>query len=228
MAFKGFMILVFIFGYFASAIETLVFLANLIGGSVDFTEDDLTAPTIWVLIFIFATILLVFQEAERRKTKGLECRAICLDGLPSFKREQITNLTLDVKNRILFFGDLKEEKVAIKLQQISQLNYIDWEGDVSRWKPGSPGFSYPGIFKGTRVYVPSTSGYAYTEKLRVNRALEIRYQGQDGIKGRIVLDISKDENYAEKLLESICRCTRLPAPQYIQPVKPAKPGPKYL
>lgn len=188
--------------------------------------------TLLFLLSLLGVIGAIQEEIEKQKSKGRECKAVCLDGLPGFKREQEVHLTLDIKDLSLLFDDRKDQKIALKFQQIKKLNYIDWEGDITRWVEGSNGYSYPGLFEGTRVYVPPTAGYSKTEKLRVKRALEIQYRDQRGVPRSIVLDVSKDGSldgsYAEALLESLCRCTRLPAPQYIKPVKPAKPGPKYL
>lgn len=202
--------------------------------------------TILFLFSLLGIIGIIHEEIERRERKGRECRAFYMEGLPDFEREQRLRLTLDVKNRIILMEGLKElnspsqyqtltrlsglktAQAALRLPQITKLSYIDWEGEISRWVPGSSGYSYPGLFEGTRHYVPPTEGYFKTEMLHVNRALEIRYQNQSGVPSRIVLDISKDASYAEALLESLCRCTRLPAPQYVPPVKPANPGPTYL
>lgn len=234
-----------IFLVFGTIVSFLLFLP-LIGGRVAPNSPEMAGPFICVFIFVIVAVVLINNELDRKKNKGRECRAFYMEGLPDFEREQRLRLTLDVKNRIILMDGLKElnspsqyqtltrlsglktAQVALRLQQITKLSYIDWEGEISRWVPGSSGYSYPGIFEGTRHYVPPTEGYFKTEMLRVNRALEIRYQNQSGVPSRIVLDISKDTSYAEALLESLCRCTRLPAPQYVPPVKAANPGPTYL
>ena len=233
MALLGFMIVVFCLAFFVSIPISIVFIWTVVrhliyGTWKDLSSSEMTAGFVCTIIAVIGIILLVSSEMDKRKTKGRECGAVCLDGLPGFKREQAVHLTLDIKDLSLLFDDRKEQKVALKFRQITKLNYIDWEGDISRWVAGSDGYSYPGLFEGTRVYVPPTEGYSKTEKLRVKQALEIQYRDQRGIPRSIVLDASKDGSYAEALLESLCRCTRLPAPQYIKPVKPVKPGPKYL
>ena len=238
-----------IFGglYVFSAIFVLALVLSFLSGNMDLSAVGIGPTLFCVATFIIGTISLVYSEKERaRKTKGRECNAACLEGLPDFEREQRIHLTLDVKNRVILMDGkkvkdvpskhqqytltkhLKETQVRLRFQQITKLSYICWEGEVTRWEPGTSGFSYPGIFEGTRHYVPPTEGYFKTETLRVNHALEIRYQNQIGVPSRIVLDISKDTSYAEALLESLCRCTRLPVPQYIPPVPSPNPGPKYL
>lgn len=189
---------------------------------------ELILGIIITILFLWTFIAIIYGEIEKKKTKGRECDATFLEGPPDFKIEQNLHLTLDVKNRVIIIDRLKETQVRLRFQQITKLNYIYWEGDVARWRSGSPGFSYPGFFKGTRVYVRPTSGYSYTEKLKVDWALEIQYRDQKGLPARIVLKIGRYDDYVDKWLVSLCRCTRLPAPQYIEPVKPAKPGPRYL
>lgn len=228
MVFLGLIICVLGIAYFFSALFVLALVLALFSGNLDLSNIGAGPTLACIIIFAIGTVCLVYAEKEKAKTKGRECGAVCLDGLPGFKREQAVHLTLDIKDLSLLFDDRKDQKVALKFQQITKLNYIDWEGDITRWVEGSNGYSYPGLFEGTRVYVPPTEGYAKTEKLRVKRALEIQYRDQKGIPRSIVLDISKDSSYTESLVESLCRCTRLPVPQYIPPVKPAKPGTKYL
>lgn len=202
--------------------------------------------TILFLLSLLGIIGSIYDENERRKRKGRECRVIYLEGLPDFELEQRLCLTLDVQNRVILIDGLKEldahskdqslkrvsglkdTQVRLRFQQVTKLNYIYWEGEISRWVSGSSGFSYPGLFKGTRVYVPPTSGYFKKEKIKVDGALEIQYQDQKGFPEHIVLKGGRNDDYVEKWLESLCRCTRIPAPQYIPPIKPAKPGPKYL
>lgn len=184
--------------------------------------------TILFLLSLFVFVACIYEEIEKKKTKGLECDVSFLEGLPDFKIEQSLHLTLDIKSRVILFGRLKESQVRLRFQQITKLNYICWEGNISRWVPGSSGFSYPGLLKGTRVYVRPTSGYTKHEKLTVDGALEIQYKDKNGFPARIVLKIGQDDDYVDKWLESLCRCTMLSAPQYIPPVKPEKPGPKYL
>lgn len=184
--------------------------------------------TILFLLSLLGVIGAIYEEIEKKKNKGKECDAVCLEGLPGFKQEQAVHLTLNLKDLSVLFSDRKETEVRLKFQQIMKLNYICWEEDVVRWKSGSNGYSYPGLFEGTRVYVPPTSGYSYTEKLKVDWALEIQYRDQRGLRDRIVLKIGRYDDYVDKWLETLCRCTKLPSPQYIEPVKPVKPGPKYL
>lgn len=238
-----------IFGglYVFSAIFVLALILSFLSGNMDLSGVGIGPTLSFVAIFIIGTAGMVYSEKERaRKTKGRECNAACLEGLPDFEREQRLHLTLDVKNRVILMDGkkvkdvpskhqqytltkhLKETQVRLRFQQITKLSYISWEGDVSRWQPGTAGFSYPGLFEGTRYYEPPTPGYDYTETLKVSRALEIQYRDQAGFPSRIVLDTSRDASYAQALLEALCRCTNLPAPQYIPPVQPPQPGPKYL
>lgn len=228
---------------------SISFLVTLIqgpfGGGKDFSDGAMLLGSICTLVVIIGILRFVENERRRSVTKGRECRAVCLDGLPGIQREQLTNLALDMKNEVILIKglkdsvglpkhllkgkyELKETDVCLRFRQITRLNYTDWEGDVTRYVPGTSGVSYPGIFEGTRYYEPPTPGYFKTEALRVSQALEIRYRDQGGVPQRVVLDISGDSYYAQALLESLCRCTRLPAPQYVPPAKPAPPGPRYL
>lgn len=228
---------------FLFVLEMLRHLVTLNG---DFSGVDMEVGVVCTAIVLPGLIWLIMSERKRAKRKGWQCRVHCLDGLPGFKREQITDMTLDLKNMVILMDglkyravpakhqwststdDLKEIHVCLRFEQIVKLSYICWEGDVTRWKPGTNGFSYPGLFEGTREYVPPTSGYAYTEKLRVDPALEIQYRDQGGVPRRIVLDIRKDKRYAAALVESLCSYAALPHPQYVAPVEPSKPGPTYL
>lgn len=190
-------------------------------------------------------IILVNNELDHRKTKGREWDVTHLEGIPDFEREQRLHLTLDVEDRVILIDGrkakdvpskhqqytltkhLKDTQVRLRFQQITQLSYIYWEGDISRWEPGTMGFSAP-LMGGVRMYVRGSSGYAYTEKLKVDYALEIRYRDQAGSPARIVLKVGSRDDYVDKWLEALCRCTNLPAPQYVPPVRPEKPGPRYL
>lgn len=249
MALEGLLVLFTIISFPASAIGTLLFIAQIMGGSIDLMHDDLTVPAILVFILIFDILFWVYvvtgDAKTQGKTKGRECDVTHLEGIPDFEREQRLHLTLDVKNRVILIDGrkakdvpskhqqytltkhLKETQVRLRFQQIAGLSFIDWEGNVSRWEPGTMGFSAP-LMGGVRMYARGSSGYAYTEKLKVDYALEIRYRDQAGVPARIVLKVRSRDDYVDKWLEALCRCTNLPAPQYVPPVEPEKPGPKYL
>lgn len=242
-----FLSLILAIAYIISIPVALAVILAFMSGNLDTSASGLVPALCSIPIFIIGTIMLAYEEKERaRRTKGRECDVTHLEGIPDFEREQRLHLTLDVEDRIIIMDGqkekdvpskhqkytvtehLKDTQVRLRFQQITKLNYICWEGDVSRWEPGTMGFSAPGLFKGTRMYVPGTRGYAYTEKLKVDYALEIRYRDQAGSPARIVLKVRSRDDYVDKWLEALCRCTNLPAPQYVPPVKPEKPGPRYL
>lgn len=223
------LIVIFSILYIISIVFVLALIFAFMSGNMDLSAIGIGPTLFFVAIFAFGTIAVVYSEKERaRRTKGKECDAVCLEGLPGFKCEQALHLTLNLKDLFVLFSDRKETEVCLKFQQIIRLNYICWEGEVIRWKSGSNGYSYPGLFEGTRVYVPPTSGYSYTEKLKVDWALEIQYRDQYGLRDHIVLKIGRYDDYVDRWLETLCRCTNIPAPQYVEPVKPVKPGPTYL
>lgn len=222
------------------------FFYQLFTWSLDSHDSRMGFGLVCTIVFITGIALIISTERDCKKVMGRELYVSCLEGIPDFEREQRLHLTLDVKNRaILMDGQkakdvpskhqqytptkhLKDTQVRLRFQQITKLNYIYWEGDVSRWEPGTIGFSTPGLFKGTRMYVPATRGHFYKEKLKVDYALEIQYRDQKGFPDRIVLKVGSRDDYVDKWVEALCRCTNLPAPQYVPAVKPEKPGPRYL
>lgn len=152
-----------------------------------------------------------------------------LEGVIGYGFRDYIGLGIEKDSEYIDFENLKKERTILPFKQIVSVNFITWEKTITKaLNPIAEGI-VGGLIGGDTMAVVSAidaKGRTRSEKVKVERALEIQYhpQGDCRVVKSIVVDPSV-RSTGEKFAKTLCRCAGLPEPQYITP---QPKGPTYL
>ena len=121
--------------------------------------------------------------------------------------------------------EYNKEKILLPLSQIVQINIITWEKTFTKAVSPLTAGIVGGLIGGDAMAVVSAidaKGQTRTEKVKLERALEIQYHPMGDSRTIRKLVFWDKFDFAQKkdtirFSEKLCRLANLPAPQYITP-----------
>ena len=148
-----------------------------------------------------------------------------LEGVAGYQYNDYFGVRIKCNEGYIRLEDSQEHQTILPFNQITQVNFITWETTFTKAVSPLTAGIVGGLIGGDAMAVVSAidaKGQTRTEKVKLERALEIQYHPMGDSRTIRKLVFWDKFDFAQKkdtirFSEKLCRLANLPAPQYITP-----------
>jgi len=153
-----------------------------------------------------------------------------LEGIEGYQYDDYIGLGIERADKYLELEDRQKQKIILPFKQIFQVNFITWEKTIiTPLNPIAEGI-VGGLIGGSTMAVVSAidaKGRTRSEKVKVEKAVEIRYHPKDDVREqkKLVFRSHLTRNDTVKWVKTLCKYADLPD---FKVIEPEAKGPTYL